>query len=42
VSQKHLWKYIAEFTYRRNYRLSHTMMFNRLVAAFALPSLAET
>jgi transposase len=42
VSQKHLWKYIAEFTYRRNYRLSHSMMFNRLVAAFALPCLAET
>lgn len=42
VSQKHLWKYIAEFTYRRNYRLSHSQMFNRLVAAFALPRLQET
>lgn len=41
VSQKHLWKYIAEFTYRRNYRLSHWTMFNRLVAAFALPRLVE-
>lgn len=42
VSQKHLWKYIAEFTYRRNYRLSHTEMFTRLVAAFALPRLLES
>jgi predicted RNA-binding Zn-ribbon protein involved in translation (DUF1610 family)/transposase-like protein len=41
VSQKHLWKYIAEFTYRRNYRLSHSAMFNRLVSAFALPRLQE-
>ena len=41
VSQKHLWKYIAEFTYRRNYRESHTMMFNRLVSAFALPKMIE-
>jgi hypothetical protein len=42
VSQKHLWKYIAEFTYRRNYRSSHSHMFNRLVSAFALPRLQET
>jgi transposase len=41
VSGKHLWKYIAEFSYRRNYRTSHSMMFNRLVAAFALPRLQE-
>ena len=41
ISGKHLWKYAAEFSYRRNYRLSHTTMFNRLVAAFALPRLAD-
>jgi predicted RNA-binding Zn-ribbon protein involved in translation (DUF1610 family)/transposase-like protein len=42
ISGKHMWKYVGEFNYRRNYRLSHTMMFNRLVAAFALPRLQET
>lgn len=42
ISSKHLWKYCAEFNYRRNYRLSHSLMFNRLVSAFALPRLAET
>lgn len=42
ISGKHLWKYAAEFSYRRNYRGSHTLMFNRLVSAFALPRLAET
>jgi len=42
ISRKHLWKYVAEFTYRRNYRTSHSAMFNRLIAAFALPRLAET
>ena len=42
ISAKHMWKYCAEFNYRRNYRLSHSTMFNRLVAAFALPRLQET
>ncbi len=41
ISSKHMWKYVAEFAYRRNYRASHSMMFNRLVAAFALPRLIE-
>ena len=41
ISGKHLWKYAAEFSYRRNFRMSHTGMFNRLVAAFALPRLAD-
>lgn len=41
ISAKHAWKYIGEFNYRRNYRISHTVMFNRLVAAFALPRLAS-
>jgi transposase len=39
ISKKHLWKYVAEFTYRRNFRHSHAAMFDRLVAAFALPRL---
>jgi len=42
ISSKHMWKYVSEFTYRRNYRYSHTVMFNRLIAAFALPRLAES
>lgn len=41
ISGKHLWKYAAEFSYRRNFRASHTGMFNRLVAAFALPRLQD-
>jgi predicted RNA-binding Zn-ribbon protein involved in translation (DUF1610 family) len=41
ISPKHLWKYCAEFNYRRNYRASHTIMFNRLVSAFALPRLQD-
>lgn len=39
VSAKHLWKYVAEFSYRRNYRHSHQAMFSRLVDAFSLPRL---
>jgi transposase len=42
ISAKHMWKYASEFSYRYNFRFSHTTMFNRLVAAFALPRLAET
>jgi predicted RNA-binding Zn-ribbon protein involved in translation (DUF1610 family)/transposase-like protein len=42
ISAKHLWKYCAEFNYRRNYRQSHTIMFDRLVSAFALPRLQES
>jgi transposase-like protein len=41
VSSKHLWKYVAEFSYRRNFRSSHHAMFNRLVVSFSLPRLAE-
>jgi len=41
VSQKHLWKYISEFSYRRNNRASHRDMFNRLLLAFSLPRLAD-
>jgi transposase len=42
ISSKHMWKYVSEFSYRRNHRHSHEMMFNRLVAAFSLPRLVET
>jgi len=42
VSQKRLWKYVAEFSYRRNFRDSHLDMFNRLVASFSLPRVAKT
>jgi transposase len=41
ISPKHAWKYVAEFTYRRNKRHSHWSMFNLLVHAFALPRLAD-
>jgi transposase len=39
ISAKHSWKYISEFSYRRNMRHSHWAMFNLLVHAFALPRL---
>jgi transposase len=42
ISSHHMWKYIGEFSYRRNNRQSHSLMFNRLVAAFSQPLLAET
>lgn len=42
VSPKHLWKYVAEFSYRRNMRGSHQGMFNRLVASFSLPRLQDS
>jgi transposase len=42
VSTKHAWKYIAEFSYRRNMRHSHWAMFNLLVQAFSLPRLVES
>jgi ISXO2 transposase-like protein/transposase-like zinc ribbon protein len=41
ISQKHAWKYIAEFSYRHNMRKSHSAMFSLLVHAFALPRLAD-
>lgn len=42
ISSKHMWKYVAEFSYRRNFRHSHKGMFNQLVASFSQPHLAET
>jgi DNA-directed RNA polymerase subunit RPC12/RpoP len=41
VSSKHLWKYVAEFSYRRNRRADHRDMFNRLVTAFWMPRLQD-
>lgn len=41
ISSKHSWKYVAEFSYRRNMRHSHWAMFNLLVCAFALPRLKD-
>lgn len=41
VSRKHLWKYVSEFSYRRNWRSSHSAMFNRLVVSLSLPRLAD-
>ncbi len=42
ISEKHMWKYVSEFTYRRNFRHSHRAMFDRLVASFSQPRLTET
>lgn len=41
VSAKHLWKYVNEFSYRRNMRHSQAAMFDRLVSALSLPRLAD-
>ena len=41
ISVQHMWKYVSEFSYRRNYRHSHSLMFSRLVEAFSLPRLAD-
>lgn len=37
VSKRHLWKYVAEFNYRKNFRYSQQFMFDRLFSAVALP-----
>lgn len=39
VSAKHLWKYVSEFSYRRNTRGNPSLMFNRLVVSLSLPRL---
>lgn len=41
VSGKHLWKYVSEFSYRRNFRDSHRGMFSRLISSVSLPRLAD-
>ena len=35
ISSKHAWKYVAEFSYRRNMRHSHWPMFNLFVQALS-------
>jgi hypothetical protein len=42
ISSQHMWKYVCEFSYRRNFRASHRLMFDRLVVSLSLPRLAET
>lgn len=41
ISGKHMWKYVAEFSYRRNMRHTHSGMFNLLIAAFSLPRIKD-
>jgi transposase len=37
VSPKHLWKYVCEFSYRRNMRHSHSLMFDHLLVSLSRP-----
>ncbi len=41
VSSKHLWTYVAEFSYRYNMRKQPALMFDRLVASLSLPRIAD-
>lgn len=41
VSQKHLWKYVCEFSYRYNMRKQPEAMFDRMILAVSLPRLAD-
>lgn len=41
VSEKHLWKYVSEFSYRYNMRKQPEEMFNRMILAVSLPRLSE-
>jgi len=41
ISAKHSWKYVSEFSYRRDMRHSHWAMSNLLIEAFALPRLQD-
>ncbi len=41
ILAKYLWKYVSEFSYRRNMRTSHTAMFDRLIVALQLPRLKD-
>jgi hypothetical protein len=39
LSEKHLWKYVSEFSYRYNMRKQPQEMFNRMILAVSLPRL---
>lgn len=41
VSEKHLWKYVSEFSYRYNMRKQPEEMFNRMILAVSLPRLPD-
>ncbi len=42
VSEQHMWKYTAEFSFRFNMRKAPAVMFDRLLGAVALPRLTES
>jgi hypothetical protein len=43
VSEKHMWKYVAEYTYRYHFRDLGTFgLFDRLVWAFEEPRLTKS
>ena len=42
ISSKHMWKYVCEFSFRRNFRGSHAAMFDRLIEGLSLPRLTES
>lgn len=41
VSAKHMWKYVSEFSYRRNMRHSHALMFDHLLVSLSKPRAAS-
>ncbi len=41
VSGKHLWKYVSEFSYRRNWRASHFLMFDHLLVSVSRQRLQD-
>ena len=41
VSEKHLWKYAAEFSYKYNMRKQPQEMFNRMILAVSLPRIED-
>lgn len=41
ISAKHAWKYVAEFSYRRNMRHTHSGMLNLLTFVISLPRLKD-
>ena len=41
VSEKHLWKYVSEFSYRYNLRNNPGAMFDRLIVSLSLPKLED-